>query len=131
MMMMMMSLIFHVGFHVNIKRSVLKFVSLKEALWVASCVTSRLTLAHPSTWLCSPLRDGIPYCEMDYHAMFGIQCENCKKYITGKVLEVEQLSPVCLVEALFTLRDFIVTRGETLSQYGRVWTASSTAEEIP
>lgn len=37
--------------------------------------------------LCS-LRDGIPYCEMDYHAMFGIQCESCKKYITGKVLEV-------------------------------------------
>lgn len=34
------------------------------------------------------LRDGIPYCEMDYHAMFGIQCESCKKYITGKVLEV-------------------------------------------
>ncbi|KAK3559839.1 hypothetical protein QTP86_021436 [Hemibagrus guttatus] len=32
-------------------------------------------------------KDGIPYCEMDYHAMFGIQCENCKKYITGKVLE--------------------------------------------
>ncbi|XP_014882889.1 actin-binding LIM protein 2-like [Poecilia latipinna] len=33
-------------------------------------------------------KDGIPYCEMDYHAMFGIQCESCKKYITGKVLEV-------------------------------------------
>ncbi|XP_074517889.1 actin-binding LIM protein 2 [Halichoeres trimaculatus] len=32
-------------------------------------------------------KDGIPYCEMDYHAMFGIQCESCKKYITGKVLE--------------------------------------------
>ena len=38
--------------------------------------------------LCLFTRDGIPYCEMDYHAMFGIQCENCKKYITGKVLEV-------------------------------------------
>lgn len=33
-------------------------------------------------------RDGIPYCEADYHAMFGIQCETCKTYITGKVLEV-------------------------------------------
>ncbi|KAJ8382191.1 hypothetical protein SKAU_G00029690 [Synaphobranchus kaupii] len=32
-------------------------------------------------------KDGIPYCEVDYHAMYGIQCENCKKYITGKVLE--------------------------------------------
>ncbi|XP_035481745.1 actin-binding LIM protein 2 isoform X9 [Scophthalmus maximus] len=32
-------------------------------------------------------KDGIPFCEMDYHAMFGIQCESCKKYITGKVLE--------------------------------------------
>nr|XP_057934194.1 actin-binding LIM protein 2 isoform X2 [Doryrhamphus excisus] len=32
-------------------------------------------------------KDGIPYCEMDYHAMFGIQCESCRKYITGKVLE--------------------------------------------
>ncbi|XP_033889926.3 actin-binding LIM protein 2-like isoform X14 [Acipenser ruthenus] len=32
-------------------------------------------------------KNGIPYCEVDYHAMFGIQCEHCKKYITGKVLE--------------------------------------------
>ncbi|RXM36290.1 Actin-binding LIM protein 2 [Acipenser ruthenus] len=32
-------------------------------------------------------KGGIPYCEADYHAMFGIQCEHCKKYITGKVLE--------------------------------------------
>ncbi|XP_077598135.1 actin-binding LIM protein 2 isoform X1 [Stigmatopora nigra] len=32
-------------------------------------------------------KDGIPFCEMDYHAMFGIQCESCNKYITGKVLE--------------------------------------------
>uniref|UniRef100_A0A674BJP3 Actin-binding LIM protein 2 n=1 Tax=Salmo trutta TaxID=8032 RepID=A0A674BJP3_SALTR len=33
-------------------------------------------------------KDGIPYCEVDYHAMYGIQCDSCKKYITGKVLEV-------------------------------------------
>ncbi|XP_069046267.1 actin-binding LIM protein 2 isoform X4 [Lepisosteus oculatus] len=32
-------------------------------------------------------KDGVPYCEVDYHAMYGIQCEQCKKYITGKVLE--------------------------------------------
>ncbi|XP_075890021.1 actin-binding LIM protein 2 isoform X1 [Nelusetta ayraudi] len=42
-------------------------------------------------------KDGIPYCEMDYHAMFGIQCENCKKYITGKVLEAgdKHYHPTC------------------------------------
>ncbi|XP_076737618.1 actin-binding LIM protein 2 isoform X11 [Maylandia zebra] len=42
-------------------------------------------------------KDGIPYCEMDYHAMFGIQCESCKKYITGKVLEAgeKHYHPTC------------------------------------
>ncbi|XP_036428224.1 actin-binding LIM protein 2 isoform X4 [Colossoma macropomum] len=42
-------------------------------------------------------KDGIPYCEMDYHAMYGIQCENCKKYITGKVLEAgdKHYHPTC------------------------------------
>uniref|UniRef100_A0A4W4FSQ4 Actin-binding LIM protein 2 n=1 Tax=Electrophorus electricus TaxID=8005 RepID=A0A4W4FSQ4_ELEEL len=42
-------------------------------------------------------KDGIPYCEMDYHAMHGIQCESCKKYITGKVLEAgeKHYHPTC------------------------------------
>ncbi|XP_056224597.1 actin-binding LIM protein 2 isoform X14 [Seriola aureovittata] len=42
-------------------------------------------------------KEGIPYCEMDYHAMFGIQCESCKKYITGKVLEAgeKHYHPTC------------------------------------
>uniref|UniRef100_A0A8C2Z9Y9 Actin-binding LIM protein 2 n=1 Tax=Cyclopterus lumpus TaxID=8103 RepID=A0A8C2Z9Y9_CYCLU len=42
-------------------------------------------------------KDGIPFCEMDYHAMFGIQCESCKKYITGKVLEAgeKHYHPTC------------------------------------
>ncbi|XP_056111520.1 actin-binding LIM protein 2 isoform X8 [Rhinichthys klamathensis goyatoka] len=42
-------------------------------------------------------KDGIPYCEVDYHAMFGIQCETCKKYITGKVLEAgeKHYHPTC------------------------------------
>ncbi|XP_028815254.1 actin-binding LIM protein 2 isoform X21 [Denticeps clupeoides] len=42
-------------------------------------------------------KDGVPYCEMDYHAMFGIQCESCKKYITGKVLEAgdKHYHPTC------------------------------------
>ncbi|XP_051522425.1 actin-binding LIM protein 2-like isoform X4 [Myxocyprinus asiaticus] len=42
-------------------------------------------------------KDGIPYCEADYHAMFGIQCDTCKKYITGKVLEAgeKHYHPTC------------------------------------
>uniref|UniRef100_A0A6I8NR70 Actin binding LIM protein family member 2 n=1 Tax=Ornithorhynchus anatinus TaxID=9258 RepID=A0A6I8NR70_ORNAN len=32
-------------------------------------------------------KDGVPYCEADYHAKFGIQCDRCEKYITGRVLE--------------------------------------------
>uniref|UniRef100_A0A3B3T8J1 Actin-binding LIM protein 2 n=1 Tax=Paramormyrops kingsleyae TaxID=1676925 RepID=A0A3B3T8J1_9TELE len=42
-------------------------------------------------------KDGVPYCEMDYHAMYGIQCESCKKYITGKVLEAgdKHYHPTC------------------------------------
>jgi hypothetical protein len=33
-------------------------------------------------------RDGLPYCEADYHTKFGIRCDGCEKYITGRVLEV-------------------------------------------
>ncbi|XP_035874357.1 actin-binding LIM protein 2 isoform X15 [Phyllostomus discolor] len=32
-------------------------------------------------------KDGLPYCEADYHAKFGIRCDGCEKYITGHVLE--------------------------------------------
>uniref|UniRef100_I3JPM5 Actin binding LIM protein family, member 3 n=1 Tax=Oreochromis niloticus TaxID=8128 RepID=I3JPM5_ORENI len=32
-------------------------------------------------------KDGIPYCETDYHSQFGIRCESCNRYISGKVLE--------------------------------------------
>uniref|UniRef100_A0A2R9B2C9 Actin-binding LIM protein 2 n=1 Tax=Pan paniscus TaxID=9597 RepID=A0A2R9B2C9_PANPA len=32
-------------------------------------------------------KDGLPYCEADYHAKFGIRCDSCEKYITGCVLE--------------------------------------------
>ncbi|KGL90893.1 Actin-binding LIM protein 3, partial [Charadrius vociferus] len=31
--------------------------------------------------------DGVPYCESDYHAQFGIKCETCDRYISGRVLE--------------------------------------------
>ncbi|XP_056153598.1 actin-binding LIM protein 1-like [Lampris incognitus] len=30
---------------------------------------------------------GVPYCERDYQVQFGIQCDLCLKFITGKVLE--------------------------------------------
>uniref|UniRef100_A0AAQ6IBZ0 Actin binding LIM protein family, member 3 n=1 Tax=Anabas testudineus TaxID=64144 RepID=A0AAQ6IBZ0_ANATE len=32
-------------------------------------------------------KDGIPYCETDYHTQFGIRCESCNGYISGRVLE--------------------------------------------
>jgi hypothetical protein len=33
-------------------------------------------------------RDGAPYCEKDYQGLFGVKCEACNQFITGKVLEV-------------------------------------------
>lgn len=33
-------------------------------------------------------RDGSPYCEKDYQGLFGVKCEACHQFITGKVLEV-------------------------------------------
>ncbi|KTG42836.1 hypothetical protein cypCar_00010308 [Cyprinus carpio] len=32
-------------------------------------------------------KDGAPYCEHDYQVLFGVQCEACQQFITGKVLE--------------------------------------------
>uniref|UniRef100_A0A8D3D2Q8 Actin-binding LIM protein 3-like n=1 Tax=Scophthalmus maximus TaxID=52904 RepID=A0A8D3D2Q8_SCOMX len=32
-------------------------------------------------------KDGTPYCEADYHTQFGIRCETCNRYISGRVLE--------------------------------------------
>ncbi|XP_056140283.1 actin-binding LIM protein 3-like [Lampris incognitus] len=32
-------------------------------------------------------KDGVPYCESDYHAQFGIRCETCNRFISGRVLE--------------------------------------------
>ncbi|XP_044274141.1 actin-binding LIM protein 2 isoform X3 [Varanus komodoensis] len=42
-------------------------------------------------------KDGVPYCEMDYHAKFGIRCDNCENYITGRVLEAgdKHYHPTC------------------------------------
>uniref|UniRef100_A0A8C8VM67 Actin binding LIM protein 1 n=1 Tax=Pelusios castaneus TaxID=367368 RepID=A0A8C8VM67_9SAUR len=32
-------------------------------------------------------KDGFPYCEKDYQVLFGVKCEACHQFITGKVLE--------------------------------------------
>ncbi|KAG7334412.1 hypothetical protein KOW79_002819 [Hemibagrus wyckioides] len=32
-------------------------------------------------------KDGAPYCEKDYQLHFGVRCEACHEFITGKVLE--------------------------------------------
>nr|KAF6280112.1 actin binding LIM protein family member 2 [Pipistrellus kuhlii] len=42
-------------------------------------------------------KDGLPYCEADYHAEFGIRCDGCEKYITGHVLEAgeKHYHPLC------------------------------------
>ncbi|XP_041497337.1 actin-binding LIM protein 3 isoform X6 [Microtus oregoni] len=42
-------------------------------------------------------KDGVPYCEADYHSQFGIKCETCDRYISGRVLEAggKHYHPTC------------------------------------
>ncbi|XP_070773097.1 actin-binding LIM protein 3-like [Enoplosus armatus] len=42
-------------------------------------------------------KDGIPYCETDYHTQFGIRCDSCNRYISGRVLEAggKRYHPSC------------------------------------
>ncbi|XP_051913796.1 actin-binding LIM protein 3 isoform X4 [Hippocampus zosterae] len=42
-------------------------------------------------------KDGVPYCEADYHAQFGVKCEGCCRYISGRVLEAggKHYHPTC------------------------------------
>uniref|UniRef100_A0A3B4WQN2 Actin binding LIM protein family, member 3 n=1 Tax=Seriola lalandi dorsalis TaxID=1841481 RepID=A0A3B4WQN2_SERLL len=42
-------------------------------------------------------KDGKPYCETDYHTQFGIRCEGCNRYISGRVLEAggKHYHPTC------------------------------------
>uniref|UniRef100_UPI00398F893B actin-binding LIM protein 3 isoform X1 n=1 Tax=Pristiophorus japonicus TaxID=55135 RepID=UPI00398F893B len=42
-------------------------------------------------------KDGVPYCETDYHSRFGIKCETCDRYISGRVLEAggKHYHPTC------------------------------------
>lgn len=52
----------------------------RDGLW-----TSFLPLEAELSLSC---RDGAPYCEKDYQGLFGVKCEACHQFITGKVLEV-------------------------------------------
>uniref|UniRef100_A0A674E2Q8 Actin binding LIM protein family member 3 n=1 Tax=Salmo trutta TaxID=8032 RepID=A0A674E2Q8_SALTR len=42
-------------------------------------------------------KDNVPYCESDYHAQFGVKCETCSRYISGRVLEAggKHYHPTC------------------------------------
>lgn len=33
-------------------------------------------------------KDGHPYCERDYQKEFGVKCTYCRRFISGKVLQV-------------------------------------------
>ncbi|KAM9833197.1 actin-binding LIM protein 3 isoform 5-T6 [Syngnathus typhle] len=42
-------------------------------------------------------KDGVPYCEADYHAQYGVKCEGCSRYISGRVLQAggKHYHPTC------------------------------------
>ncbi|XP_074595555.1 actin binding LIM protein Uncoordinated 115a isoform X3 [Brevipalpus obovatus] len=43
-------------------------------------------------------KDGLPYCERDYQAKFGVKCTHCDRFITGKVLQAgdnHHFHPTC------------------------------------
>ncbi|XP_038592234.1 actin-binding LIM protein 1-like isoform X2 [Micropterus salmoides] len=66
-------------------------------------------------------KDGVPYCERDYQIQFGVQCEACHKYITGKVLEAgdKHYHPTC---ARCSRCDKMFTEGEEMYLQGStVW----------
>ncbi|XP_061911870.1 actin-binding LIM protein 1-like isoform X4 [Entelurus aequoreus] len=66
-------------------------------------------------------KDGVPYCERDYQIQFGVQCEACQKFITGKVLEAgdKHYHPEC---ARCSRCDITFTEGEELYLQGStVW----------
>lgn len=59
------------------------------------CWASGVRGGHAGPDCLAPCRDGLPYCEADYHAKFGIRCDGCQKYITGHVLEVSGAGGAC------------------------------------
>uniref|UniRef100_A0A2K5L6Y1 Actin binding LIM protein family member 3 n=1 Tax=Cercocebus atys TaxID=9531 RepID=A0A2K5L6Y1_CERAT len=76
-------------------------------------------------------KDGVPYCESDYHAQFGIKCETCDRYISGRVLEAggKHYHPTC---ARCVRCHQMFTEGEEMYLTGDLSTAtkSKTSEDI-
>ncbi|CAH2323160.1 actin-binding LIM 1 isoform X16 [Pelobates cultripes] len=79
-------------------------------------------------------RDGCPYCEKDYQVLFGVKCEACHEFITGKVLEAgdKHYHPSC---ARCSRCNQMFTEGEEMYLQGStVWhpdcKQSSKAEEM-
>lgn len=74
----------------HLEQEEVAFPPLTRPLSLATAVGSRgprgEAPARPDRPSCC--RDGLPYCETDYHTKFGIRCDGCEKYITGHVLEV-------------------------------------------
>ncbi|XP_062415957.1 actin-binding LIM protein 1-like isoform X3 [Pungitius pungitius] len=74
-------------------------------------------------------KDGFPYCERDYQIQFGVQCEACQKFITGKVLEAGEKNyhPGC---ARCSRCDKMFTEGEDMYVQGStVWHPDCRAED--
>uniref|UniRef100_A0A3Q3LZ04 Uncharacterized protein n=1 Tax=Mastacembelus armatus TaxID=205130 RepID=A0A3Q3LZ04_9TELE len=63
-------------------------------------------------------KDGVPYCERDYQIQFGVQCDTCQQYITGKVLEAgdKHYHPRC---ARCSRCDKMFTEGEEMYLQGQ------------
>ncbi|XP_036295037.1 actin-binding LIM protein 1 isoform X11 [Pipistrellus kuhlii] len=65
-------------------------------------------------------KDGAPYCEKDYQGLFGVQCEACHQFITGKVLEAgdKHYHPSCArcsrCNQMFTEGEEMYLQGSTV-----------------
>ncbi|XP_046709228.1 actin-binding LIM protein 1 isoform X35 [Silurus meridionalis] len=65
-------------------------------------------------------KDGAPYCERDYQIHFGVQCEACHQYITGRVLEAgdKHYHPSCArcsrCNQMFTEGEEMYLQGSTV-----------------
>ncbi|XP_023385844.1 actin-binding LIM protein 1 [Pteropus vampyrus] len=65
-------------------------------------------------------KDGAPYCEKDYQALFGVKCEACHQFITGKVLEAgdKHYHPSCArcsrCNQMFTEGEEMYLQGSTV-----------------
>ncbi|XP_031762177.1 actin-binding LIM protein 1 isoform X31 [Xenopus tropicalis] len=65
-------------------------------------------------------KDGSPYCEKDYQLMFGVKCEACNEFITGKVLEAgdKHYHPSCArcsrCNQMFTEGEEMYLQGSTV-----------------